>query len=227
MVVDKRPAEDKLFRSLLTERKAWINNRTRGPRMRQKAGGHVNYSGWKKQGSEARWWSPAGSETHFIAVFSAWAFLMPWTWVSRILETWIKYFFIKYVQGFSVRVCTDIHASLVYLISSSQLMRSVLLSHFTWRNCEAVRLVNCAKVRAGIWTQYGWLWASQWALVVKNPSARAEDTGDVSSIPGLGRSPGGGHGNPLQYSCLGNPMDRGAWQAAVHGATKSQTCPRD
>ena len=47
--------------------------------------------------------------------------------------------------------------------------------------------------------------------------------GDLSPIPGLGRSPGGGHGNPLQYSCLENPMDRGAWQAAVHGVAKSWT----
>ena len=43
---------------------------------------------------------------------------------------------------------------------------------------------------------------------------------DLGSIPGLGISPGGGHGNSLQYSCLGNPMDRGAWQATVHGVTK-------
>ena len=47
--------------------------------------------------------------------------------------------------------------------------------------------------------------------------------GDPGSIPGLGRSPGGGHGNPLQYSCLENPMDRGAWRATVHGVAKSQT----
>ena len=47
--------------------------------------------------------------------------------------------------------------------------------------------------------------------------------GDPSSIPGLGRSPGGGHGNPLQCSCLENPIDRGAWKAIVHGVTKSQT----
>ena len=45
-------------------------------------------------------------------------------------------------------------------------------------------------------------------------------TGDLDSIPGSGRSPGGGHGNPLQYSCLENPMDRGAWRAAIHGAAK-------
>ena len=47
--------------------------------------------------------------------------------------------------------------------------------------------------------------------------------GNPGSIPGSGRSPGGGHGNPLQYSCLENPMDRGAWWATVHGVTKSQT----
>ena len=56
--------------------------------------------------------------------------------------------------------------------------------------------------------------------VVKNPPANA---GDLSSIPGSGRFPGEGNGNPLQHYCLGNPMDRGAWQAAVHGVAKSQT----
>ena len=49
------------------------------------------------------------------------------------------------------------------------------------------------------------------------------NVGDLGSVPGLGRSPGGGHGNPLQYSCLENPMDRGAWGAIVHGAAKSWT----
>ena len=53
--------------------------------------------------------------------------------------------------------------------------------------------------------------------VVKNPPASG---GDVGSIFGSGRPPGGGNGNPLQYSCLGNPMDRGAWRATVHGAAK-------
>ena len=65
--------------------------------------------------------------------------------------------------------------------------------------------------------------ASQVALVVKNPPGSVGDIRDVDSIPGLGRSPGGGHGNPFQYSCLENPMNRGAWQATVHGVTKSQT----
>ena len=49
-------------------------------------------------------------------------------------------------------------------------------------------------------------------LVVKNPPANAGDIRDVGSIPGLGRFPGEGHGNPLQYSCLENPVDRGAWR---------------
>ena len=56
--------------------------------------------------------------------------------------------------------------------------------------------------------------------VVKNPSAKA---GDVGSVPELGRSPGEGNGNPAQYSCLVNAMDRGAWWVTVHGAAKSQT----
>ena len=59
--------------------------------------------------------------------------------------------------------------------------------------------------------------------VVKNVPANAEDLREVDLIPELGRHPGGGHGNPLQYSCLENPMDRGAWQATVHSVPKSQT----
>jgi len=58
--------------------------------------------------------------------------------------------------------------------------------------------------------------------VVKNPPANAGDAADVSLMPGLGRSPGGGNGNPLQYSSLGNPMDRGAWRAIVNGVSKSR-----
>jgi len=65
--------------------------------------------------------------------------------------------------------------------------------------------------------------ASQVALVLKNPPAHAGDVRDMDSIPGSGRSPGGSHGNPLQYSCLENPGDRGAWWAIVHSVSKSQT----
>ena len=59
--------------------------------------------------------------------------------------------------------------------------------------------------------------------VVKNLPASAGDTGDAGWLPGWERSPGGGHGNPLQYACLENPMDRGAWRAVVHGVAKSRT----
>ena len=57
--------------------------------------------------------------------------------------------------------------------------------------------------------------------MVKNPPANARDIRDAGSIPGLGRSPGQGHDNPLQYSCLENPMDRGTWWAAVHRVAES------
>ena len=57
----------------------------------------------------------------------------------------------------------------------------------------------------------------------KASACSAEDTGDLGPLPVLGRSPGGGNGNPLQYSCLENPMDRGAWWATVHKTAKSWT----
>ena len=59
--------------------------------------------------------------------------------------------------------------------------------------------------------------------VVNNPPANSDTTGDTGSIPRWGRPPGGGNSNPLQYSCLENPMDRGAWQATVCGVTNSWT----
>ena len=66
-------------------------------------------------------------------------------------------------------------------------------------------------------------WASQVALVVKNLPDNAGDIRDMGSIPGSGRTTGGGHGNPLQYACLENPMIRGAWRATVHWLTKGRT----
>ena len=67
------------------------------------------------------------------------------------------------------------------------------------------------------------IWASQVTEMVKNLSANAGDIRDMNSIPGLGRTPRGRHGNLLQFSCLENPMDKGAWWAAVQGVTKSGT----
>ena len=71
-----------------------------------------------------------------------------------------------------------------------------------------------------LYTEYR---VSQVALVVvKNPPANSGDIRNVGSTPGWGRSPGGGHRNPFQYSCLENPMDKGAWRATVHRIAKSQ-----
>ena len=63
--------------------------------------------------------------------------------------------------------------------------------------------------------------------MIKNPPANIGDAGDLGSVPGLGRSPGGEKGNPLQYSCLENLMDRGGWWSTVHGVTKSRMCMCD
>ena len=72
----------------------------------------------------------------------------------------------------------------------------------------------------GYFAQHG---VSEVVLVIKNPPAKAGDVRDTGSIPGSGRSPGGGHGNPLLYSCLENPMNREAWRAMVHSIAKSWT----
>ena len=66
-------------------------------------------------------------------------------------------------------------------------------------------------------------WASRVVLVVKTCLPVLGDVTDVGSIPGSGSSPGGGHGNPLQYSCMENPMDRRAWGATVHGVKELDT----
>ena len=66
-------------------------------------------------------------------------------------------------------------------------------------------------------------WAFQLALVVKNSPANAGNVRDAGLIPGSGKSPGGGYRNPLQYSCLENPMDRGAWGTMVYRVAESQT----
>ena len=87
-------------------------------------------------------------------------------------------------------------------------------------NTEIQVFIPCFPGFDNTHTQNG---ASQVVLAVKNTPANAGDLRDLGPIPGSGRSPGGGHGNPLQYSCLENPRDRGAWQATVHGVAKSHT----
>ena len=90
------------------------------------------------------------------------------------------------------------------------------------RPCSPLRAPRHCRHRRKV-TDLSYMGASQVAPLVKNPPANAGDTGDMGLIPGLERSPGGGNGNPLQQSCLENPMDRGAWWATVHGVTKSQS----
>ena len=67
------------------------------------------------------------------------------------------------------------------------------------------------------------IWDSRVVVMVKNLPANAGDVKDAGLIPGLGRSPGGGHGNPFHYSCLENPRDGGAWWVAIYGVTQSRT----
>ena len=90
---------------------------------------------------------------------------------------------------------------------------------------ERVLSVQCRFYSIGSHSEL-WTFPASKMLAVKNPPASAGDVKNADSIPGSGRSPGGGHGNPLQYSRLDNPMDRGAWQATVHRVTQSQTRPK-
>ena len=91
------------------------------------------------------------------------------------------------------------------------------MKRFLKHECDTATLsnlciaYNCSLTRASRWCGG------------KESISNAGDAGDLGSIPGSGRSPGGGNGDSLQYSCMGNPMDRGAWQATVHGVAKSQT----
>ena len=97
---------------------------------------------------------------------------------------------------------------------SSFSLQFILVSLFSWRLCGALLTSVLSPENFFRSTVTPW---------IKSLPANAGDIRDVGLIPGSGRSPGGGNGNSLQYSCLENPMDRGAWRATVHGITKSQT----
>ena len=83
--------------------------------------------------------------------------------------------------------------------------------------------LDSASLSARVGVQLIWRPVLTVALMVKNPPANAGDVRDMGSVPGSERSPGRGHGNPLQYSYLEDSMDRGAWWATAHGVSKSQT----
>ena len=104
-------------------------------------------------------------------------------------------------------------------------MKSMLWRAKIVRNSNicATNKISLGHSRPCSFTHCLWLllcWALQVAPVVRDPLANAGDIRDVSSVSGSGGSPGEGHGNPLQYSCLENPMNRGAWWATVHGEAK-------
>ena len=98
-------------------------------------------------------------------------------------------------------------------------LQELVMDREAWH--AAVHAATKSWTQLSDWTELMYMnGASQVVLVVKNPFASAGDMRDSGSIPGSGRSPGGGNGNPLQYSCLENPMDRGNWQATVHGIAR-------
>ena len=104
---------------------------------------------------------------------------------------------------------------LAWLLHSTARATCLLFTSGTEREFFSTRVLSFALINLS--------WASQVALVVKNPSANVGDIRDVGLILGVGRSPGEGHGSPLQYSCPKNPMDRGTWWTMAHRVTKSQT----
>ena len=108
----------------------------------------------------------------------------------------------------------------ILTITKAKILGSFSTSNFWWENIFPLQHIL---VLTWFWEYYGILWASQVVLVTKNPPGDAGDVRDAGSIPGLGRCPGEGHGNPLQYSCLENLMDRGAWWAIVHRVAESDT----
>ena len=101
-------------------------------------------------------------------------------------------------------------------------MGAISSSASHWIVMKDNMLWQCLEIKKKL-TAPNTVWASQVMLVIKNLLAKAGDKArDTGLIPRSGRSPGGGHGNALQYSCLENPMVRGAWWATVHGLAKSQ-----
>ena len=92
-----------------------------------------------------------------------------------------------------------------------------------WYNFICIYICVYFNINMHIHTYIHIYGASQVSLVVKNQAANAGDLRDMGSIPGSGRSPEGGHGNPLQYTCLENPMDRGAWWGTARGVAKGWT----
>ena len=138
---------------------------------------------------------------------------------STLRKRWPKY----WSFSFSIIPCKEIPGLISFrmdwldLLAVQRTLKS-LLQHLS--QCQIVdgRVRMLLPPSSQLWDP-----KSQAALKVKNLPANAGDVREVGLIPGSGRSPGGGHGNPLQCSCLGNPRDRGAWRATVHRFAKNWT----
>ena len=128
---------------------------------------------------------------------------------ARILE-WVA---ISFFRG-SSRPTDQTHISCVSCIEGR--------FFYLWVTGEAQHLCCIIIFKISLYLPYCSFEASQVVLVVKNLPANAGDVRNVGSLPGLGRSSGGRHDSPLQYSCLENPMNRGAWWTIVHGVAMSQ-----
>ena len=138
-----------------------------------------------------------------------------WSWggiICRIQISGASFLYLKMILG--VEKGEQISGKSLYFL-------------YPWDSCSQIVNIHCV-VNLQIFTGHlcvSWR-ASQVVPVVKNPLANAGDVREVGLIPGLGRCPGEGNGNPLQYPCLENPMDRAAWWATVHGVTKTGTWPK-
>ena len=196
-----------------------------------------------------KWWVISFCLQDFLIVFAFWHFYKDMVrcgshWVYSILSFFKLLRYIRVFIRFGMFLATNssdvfstspsgtpITCMLVCLMVSHHLWSSVCSSLFFSFNFSAC--VISLQVYSSSW---GLLWApwvsfpfylllcSYWCLSGKESACNA---GDLGSIPGLGRAPGGEHGNPLQCSCLENPMDRGAYRATVHGLAKSRTWPSD
>ena len=122
---------------------------------------------------------------------------------------------LRYKDKWKEDKCADLHIKVNCLARSEHLASFHIITH------GAVLTILHKAFQLFLFHRASWV-----ALVVKNLPANAGDVRDTDSIPGLGRSPRGSHGNPLQYSCLENPMNRGAWKATVHRVAKSWTWPK-
>ena len=122
------------------------------------------------------------------------------------------FFFLRRIFNCHVNHLLPLHSALV---KHSSYRMSIGVLTFCDNLCSTLKVKTCIKI-----SKHHGIISSQVELVIKNLPANA---GDPGSIPGFGRSPREGNGNLLKYSCLENPMDRGAWWAIVPGVTKSRT----